>query len=224
MPWKTCLTCLEERFLYRSQDRFISSLQRIHLTWKANLHSWDPARCDFTDNSLTEGTVGLSQSVYIYVRVHASVCWKEQVRASGMGVRVNCDHAWVLGSERTWVQASARAVGAPSYGVFSLALKRFLIVFVYLIHFIIRLCIYYERLFSFNYSWIFGWRKAFSALIAAIINYFPRRACFNEEILQHFQGLINPNPWFHTLCLSALSSWPSADSHCIHPRSRTLWK
>lgn len=36
--------------------------------------------------------------------------------------------------------------------------------------------------------------KAFSALIAAIINYFPRRACFNEEILQHFQGLINPNP------------------------------
>jgi len=36
--------------------------------------------------------------------------------------------------------------------------------------------------------------KAFSALIAAIINYFPRRACFNEEILQHFQGPINPNP------------------------------
>lgn len=178
MPWKTCLTCLEERFLYRSQDRFISSLQRIHLTWKANLHSWDPARCDFTDNSLTEGTVGLSQSVYIYVRVHASVCWKEQVRASGMGVRVNCDHAWVLGSERTWVQASARAVGAPSYGVFSLALKRFLIVFVYLIYFIIRLCIYYERLFSFNYSWIFGWRKGFFCFNSSNYKLFPQTCMF----------------------------------------------
>lgn len=36
--------------------------------------------------------------------------------------------------------------------------------------------------------------KAFSTLIAAILNYFPRHACFNEQILQHFQGLINPNP------------------------------
>lgn len=35
--------------------------------------------------------------------------------------------------------------------------------------------------------------KAFSTLIA-ILNYFPRHACFNEQILQHFQDLINPNP------------------------------